>query len=134
MRGMIEKGIQGIRTVLVDANNTASAVGSGTLEVFATPAMIALVEATACGSVAPFLEPGTSTVGTHLDIAHTAATPVGLEVTCRTVLAEVDGRRLVFSVTVEDPCGEIGSGTHERFIVDDARFMSKAGSKLARTR
>ncbi|MBQ8179682.1 MAG: thioesterase, partial [Candidatus Methanomethylophilaceae archaeon] len=62
---------------------------------------------------------------------HSAATPVGMEVTCETELVEVDRRRLVFSVTVRDPVGEVGSGTHERFIVDDARFMSKAESKLS---
>lgn len=128
---MISTGIKGTRTVEVTDDNTAEAVGSGTLRVFATPAMVALIEATASGSVAPHLEDGTSTVGTHLDVAHSAATPVGMEVTCETELVEVDRRRLVFSVTVRDPVGEVGSGTHERFIVDDARFMSKAESKLS---
>lgn len=128
---MIATGIKGTRTVGVTDDNTAEAVGSGTLRVFATPAMIALIEATASLSVAPYLEGGTSTVGTHLDVAHSAATPVGMEVTCETELVEVDRRRLVFSVTVRDPVGEVGSGTHERFIVDDARFMSKAESKLS---
>ena len=128
---MIATGIKGTRTVGVTDDNTAEAVGSGTLRVFATPAMIALIEATASLSVAPYLEEGTSTVGTHLDVAHSAATPVGMEVTCETELVEVDRRRLVFSVTVRDPVGEVGSGTHERFIVDDARFMSKAESKLS---
>ena len=127
---MIATGIKGTRTVEVTDDNTAETVGSGTLRVFATPAMIALIEATASLSVAPYLEEGTSTVGTHLDVAHSAATPVGMEVTCETELVEVDRRRLVFSVTVRDPVGEVGSGTHERFIVDDARFMSKAESKL----
>ncbi len=128
---MIATGIKGTRTVEVTDDNTAETVGSGTLRVFATPAMIALIEATASLSVAPYLEEGTSTVGTHLDVAHSAATPVGMEVTCETELVEVDRRRLVFSVTVRDPVGEVGSGTHERFIVDDARFMSKAESKLS---
>ncbi|MBQ8179484.1 MAG: thioesterase family protein [Candidatus Methanomethylophilaceae archaeon] len=127
---MIATGIKGTRTVEVTDDNTAETVGSGTLRVFATPAMIALIEATASLSVAPYLEEGTSTVGTHLDVAHSAATPVGMEVTCETELVEVDRRRLVFSVTVRDSVGEVGSGTHERFIVDDARFMSKAESKL----
>ena len=108
---------------------TAAAVGSGTLPVFATPAMIALIEATASGSVAPFLEEGTSTVGTRLDVAHTAATPVGMEVVCATELVEVDRRRLVFRVSVSDSKGEVGSGTHERFVVDDAKFMAKAEAK-----
>lgn len=127
---MLNPGIRGEKTVEVTASNTAEALGSGTLPVFATPAMIVLIEATASESVAPFLEEGTSTVGTHLDVAHSSATPVGMSATCVTELVEVDRRRLVFSVTVTDAKGEIGSGTHERFVVDNAKFMSKAQSKL----
>lgn len=127
---MLNPGIRGEKTVEVTASNTAEALGSGTLPVFATPAMIALIEATASESVAPFLEEGTSTVGTHLDVAHSSATPVGMSATCVTELVEVDRRRLVFSVTVTDAKGEIGFGTHERFVVDNAKFMSKAQSKL----
>lgn len=127
---MLNPGIRGEKTVEVTASNTAEALGSGTLPVFATPAMIALIEATASESVAPFLEEGTSTVGTHLDVAHSSATPVGMSATCVTELVEVDRRRLVFSVTVTDAKGDIGSGTHERFVVDNAKFMSKAQSKL----
>lgn len=127
---MVETGIKGTRTIVVDSSNTAEAMGSGTLPVFATPAMIALIEATASQSVYPHLDEGTSTVGTHLDISHSAASPVGMEVTCETELVEVDRRRLVFSVVVRDSVGEVGSGRHERFIVDNAKFMSKAESKL----
>ena len=126
----MDVGVKGSSTVIVNEGNTALAIGSGTLRVFATPAMIALVESTASRSVAPFLDEGSSTVGTHLDVAHTSATPVGMEVVCETELIEVDRRRLVFSVVVRDAAGEIGSGTHERFIVDNAKFMSKAESKL----
>ena len=126
---MLSTGIKGRKTTEVTQENTAEAVGSGTLPVFATPAMIALIEATASGSVAPFLEEGSSTVGTHLDIAHSSATPVGMSATCETELVEVDRRRLVFRVVVTDAKGEIGSGTHERFVVDNAKFMSKAESK-----
>ena len=128
---MIETGIKGCRKVMVTEDNTALAVGSGTLPVFATPAMIALMEATASESVADALEPGSSTVGTKLDVAHTSATPVGMEVVCETELIEVDRRRLVFRVVARDSAGEIGSGTHERFIVDDAKFMDRASSKLS---
>ena len=127
---MLDTGIRGERTVEVTPENTAEALGSGTLPVFATPAMIALIEATASESVAPHLDEGSSTVGTHLDVAHSAATPVGMSVTCVTELVEIDRRRLVFRVTVTDGKGEIGSGTHERFVVDNAKFMSKAQSKL----
>ena len=127
---MLSPGIRGEKTVEVTESNTAEALGSGTLKVFATPAMIAVIEATASESVAPHLEEGSSTVGTHLDVAHSAATPVGMSATCVTELVEVDRRRLVFRVTVTDAAGEIGSGTHERFVVDNAKFMSKAQSKL----
>lgn len=127
---MLSTGIKGRKTTEVTQENTAEAVGSGTLPVFATPAMIALIEATASESVAPFLEEGSSTVGTHLDIAHSSATPVGMSATCETELVEVDRRRLVFRVVVTDAKGEIGSGTHERFVVDNAKFMSKAESKM----
>ena len=130
---MINTGIKGSRSVEVTESNTAMALGSGNLPVFATPAMIALIEQTASESVAPFLEEGASTVGTHLDIAHTSATPVGMTATCETELVEVDRRRLVFSVTVRDAKGEIGSGTHERFVVDVEKFMSKASYKLLRS-
>ena len=87
--------------------------------------MAALMEKTALDSVAPFLEEGATTVGTALDIRHTAATPVGLEVVCRSTLTAVDGRRLVFSLPV-------GEGTHERFIVAAAKFQSKADAKAGR--
>lgn len=126
---MLSTGIEGRRTVEVTDSNTAAALGSGTLPVFATPAMIALIEATASESVAPFLEEGSSTVGTHLDVAHSAATPVGMSVTCVTELVEIDRRRLVFRVSVSDAKGEVGSGTHERFVVDNSKFMSKAEAK-----
>ena len=89
-----------------------------------------MIRRIASQSVASHLDEGSSTVGTHLDIAHSAASPVGIEVTCETELVEVDRRRLVFSVVVRDSVGEVGSGTHERFIVDNSKFMSKANSKL----
>lgn len=127
---MLETGIKGCKKITVNAENTAKAMASGTLDVFATPAMIALIEATASESVAPFLDEGFSTVGTHLDIAHSAASPVGIEVVCETELVEVDRRRLVFKAVVRDAVGEIGSGTHERFVVDNVKFMAKAQSKL----
>ncbi|MBR6203556.1 MAG: thioesterase family protein [Candidatus Methanomethylophilaceae archaeon] len=127
---MIEAGIRGRKSVVVEEGSTAAAMGSGTLQVFATPAMVALIEATASESVAPFLEEGQSTVGTRLDISHSAPSPVGAGVVCETELVEVDRRRLVFRATVRDGAGEVGSGTHERFVVDDGRFMSKAASRL----
>lgn len=126
----MEIGTKGRKTAKVTAENTAAALGSGMLEVFATPAMVALIEATASESVASQLPEGQSTVGAHLGLAHSAPSPIGAEIVCETELIEVDRRRLVFKVQVSDGCGEIGSGTHERFVVDDARFMSKASSRL----
>ena len=95
---MLEAGIKGRQEVMVTDENSAAAVGSGLLPVFATPAMVALMEKTAWMSVAPYLNDGEGTVGTKLEIAHNAATPVGMQVWCESELVEVDGRRLVFKV------------------------------------
>ncbi len=126
---MLETGIKGRLTQPVTEENTAAAYGSGTLRVFATPAMIALMEHTALGSVADELEEGTTTVGTMLDVKHTAPSVVGSVITCESELIEVDRRRLVFSVRAYDEAGEIGSGTHERFIVDCDKFFNKANER-----
>ena len=127
---MLEAGIKGTGSVEVVRENTAAAVGSGMLEVFATPMMIALMQKTACESVAPYLEEGSGTVGTELNVKHVAATPIGMQVTCETELVEVDGRRLVFHVKASDEAGLIGEGTHERFIINNEKFQSKANGKL----
>lgn len=125
----MEKGIKFSIERRVTEHMTARMMGSGTLDVFATPSMIALIEETAWRSVAPHLESGMATVGTLLNVAHVAPTPVGMTVKCETELTEVDGRRLVFSVTVSDEYGEIGRGTHERFIINEEKFQKKADTK-----
>ncbi len=125
----MEKGIKFSIERKVTEHMTARVMGSGTLDVFATPSMIALIEETAWRSVAPQLESGMATVGTLLNVAHVAPTPVGMTVKCETELTEVDGRRLVFSVKVSDECGEIGRGTHERFIINEEKFQKKADTK-----
>ena len=127
---MLETGIKGTGTVTVNEENTAKAMGSGTLDVFATPALIALMEETCWRSVANELEEGCGTVGTLLEIKHTAPTPVGMKVTCESVLTEVDGRRLVFEVTAHDAKGVVGEGSHERFIIQNEKFQVKANAKL----
>ena len=127
---MLETGIKGTRTVTVNEENTAKAMGSGTLEVFATPALIALMEETCWRSVANELEEGSGTVGTLLEIKHTAPTPVGMKVTCESTLTEVDGRRLVFEVIARDAKGVVGEGKHERFIIQNEKFQMKANAKL----
>lgn len=126
---MLEVGIKGKDTVQVVYENTATAVGSGVLEVFATPMMIALMEKTACNSVIPYLDEGDGSVGTELNVKHVAATPIGMTVTCESELIEVDGRRLVFKVEAYDEVGLIGKGTHERFVVNNDKFQSKTNNK-----
>jgi predicted thioesterase len=128
---MLETGIRGRAEVVVNEGNTAASMGSGSLDVFATPYMIALMEEASQCSVAPFLEEGQSTVGTKLHVSHDAATPVGMKVWAESVLTEIDGRRLVFEVKAYDECGPIGQGTHERFIIKEQRFLEKVEAKKA---
>lgn len=128
---MLEKGIKGFGELTVNESNTAEALGSGSLAVFATPSMIALMEKTARLSVDPFLEEGQSTVGTLVNVKHLSATPVGMKITCNTELVDIDRRRLVFHVECSDEKGIIGEGEHERFIIDAEKFMSKANAKLS---
>lgn len=125
----MEKGIKGSQSVVVTESNTAKAFESGTLDVFATPALAALMEKTAQLSIADYLEDGFTTVGTALDIQHIAATPIGMQVTCESELIEIDRKRLVFSVRAFDECQEIGNGTHTRFIVNSEKFFEKANAK-----
>lgn len=127
----MEIGIKGARDILVGEEMTARVMGSGELFVFATPAMVSLVEETAWRSVASYLPSGQGSVGTKLDVTHLAPTPVGMRVHCETELVEIDRRRLVFSFAVSDETGLIGEGKHERFIVDNARFEAKANAKRA---
>lgn len=122
----MKTGIKGKQSVVVGESNTAKAAGSGTLDVFATPSMIALMEETAWKSVAGELDEGCSTVGTRLDISHDAPTRPGKTVTCESELVQIDGRKLTFTVRAYDERGEIGKGTHERFIVNNEKFMKKA--------
>lgn len=128
---MLKIGTKGTKSVTVTSRNTAKAMGSGTLDVFATPALIALLEETCWSSVAGQLEPGSGTVGTLLEIKHTAPTPVGMEVTCESTLIEADGRRLVFTVTARDAKGVVGEGRHERFVIQNEKFQAKADAKRA---
>jgi predicted thioesterase len=111
----------------VDGTNTAMAVGSGDLEVFATPAMIALMENAAARAVAAELPEGSTTVGTLVNVVHARATGLGDEVTASAELREVEGRKLIFHVAAHDSRGVIGEGIHERVIVDVDRFMNKIG-------
>lgn len=122
-------GLKGKQTVIVNNTNTAKTMESGTLDVFATPSMVALMEKTCQFSVAEFLNDNQATVGTAMNIEHTSATPVGLEVTCESELVEIDRRKLVFKVQASDKDGLIGRGDHTRFIIDIDKFLSKADEK-----
>lgn len=114
----------------VTKENTAAVLGSGMLEVYATPAMVALMEETCMKSVQAEMDEGYGTVGTGLTIHHLSATPVGMKVRCVSKLVEVDGRKLVFDVQAFDESGLIGQGTHERFIIENEKFFAKANKKL----
>lgn len=120
-------GKKGQAQSTVTAQNTAKAMGSGQLEVFATPAMVALMEQAAVNSLE--LPVGQSSVGTSLTIKHKAATPLGANVFATAELIEIDRRRLVFTVEVRDDAGQIGIGTHERFIIDVEPFLAKAQTR-----
>ena len=126
---MIKAGITGLAQDTVNENNTAKALRSGALNVYATPAMIALMEEAAYKSIQDDLEEGKGTVGTLMNVKHLASTPVGMEVTAKTELIEVDRRRLVFKVEAFDERGKIGEGIHERFIIDNEDFQRKTYNK-----
>ncbi|MDR1257315.1 MAG: thioesterase family protein [Spirochaetaceae bacterium] len=128
----LKAGLRGEARVVVDKQNTASIWGSGALDVFSTPAMIALMEKASVLAAAPFLPEGCSTVGTSLNVRHTAASPVGANIRAEGVLTGVDGRRLSFEVRAWDDNELIGEGSHERFVIDNKKFMEKTEGKLVR--
>ena len=125
----IPVGIKGRADTVVTEQNTASAVGSGLVPVFGTPFMIALMENTAVNALEPYVEAGQGSVGTHLDVSHDAATPIGLKVWAEAELTAVEGKALTFSVTAYDEAGPIGKGTHNRFLIDVDRFLAKTEKK-----
>ena len=119
------KGLRHSETLVVEHKDTAAVYGSGALEVFATPAMIALMEKTCLESVANKIGEGNTTVGIAVNIKHLKASPVGSTIRCESEIVEVDRRRLVFSVKCSEGETLVGEGIHERFVVDSAKFMSK---------
>ncbi len=128
----MKPGIKGHRELTVTEDLLASRAGSGLVAVYATPMMIAAIEGTAAASIETELAPGQTTVGTRVNVSHVAATPPGMKVRIETELAEVapNGKILTFRVNAYDEAGLIGTGTHERAIVDKARFESKVQAKL----
>ena len=127
----IKIGLANEASATVTEENIASTMGSGCLRVFATPAMCCLMEKAASELMDSLLDEGSTTVGISLNIAHSAATPVGMSVTAAAEITAVEGRKITFKVTARDEAGEIGSGTHERFIVYKEKFQSKADAKSA---
>lgn len=123
----LKPGLTGSAKTVVRETNTALAMGSGSLHVFATPGMIALMEQAACNAVAACLDEESTSVGTLVNITHDAATGMGKKITATATLVEVQGRKLVFEVTAADEDKQIGKGTHERFIVNKEKFMAKLG-------
>ena len=126
----IKIGVTGEKSTVVVMENTALAMGSGTLRVFATPAMIALIEGCCAESVEDLLDEGITSVGTQVNIEHLSASPVGAGIVCRSVLNAFDGRRLDFDVEVYDNAGLIGKGTHTRYTVKADSFVNKTYAKL----
>ena len=127
---MLEAGIKNTLTINVTQDKTAKVMGSGVLDVFATPSMVALMEQTAAQSVEQFLDEGTTSVGTKINVEHLAADPVGIDVKCESTLTEVDGRKLCFDITVSDKHGVVGKAYHERFIIKTESFMAKTNAKI----
>ncbi|MCR4925799.1 MAG: thioesterase family protein [Clostridiales bacterium] len=114
---------------IVNNSNTASAVGSGSLPVFATPSMIALMENAASKCAQQFLDNDHTSVGISMNIQHTSATPIGMAVTATAELIEVDGKKLTFKVTAKDEVDEIGSGIHERVVIESSKFVCRTKAK-----
>jgi fluoroacetyl-CoA thioesterase len=121
----IPQAVKGEQTVFVNETNTAKAYGSGLIDVFATPAMVGLMENTAHTSIQEFLPQGMVTVGIEINVKHIKATPLGMKVTCNSVLEKVEGKRLFFNVEAFDEVGKIGEATHIRYIVDAVKFVEK---------
>lgn len=126
----IPVGIFHSETVVVTEKNVASAVGSGLVEVFATPMMVALLELAAARCIEKHLDEGMVSVGTEINVTHSGATPIGMSITVLATVAAVDRRKVDFAVVVRDDAGEVGRGTHTRFVVDKAKFTEKALAKL----
>ncbi len=125
MKKELKTGLSYTSNLVVGLESTASHLKSGTHAVFATPAMVALMENAAMNAVSPFLPDGQTTVGVKINIKHIKATPIGMKVSSEAILTEIDGRKLVFSVKAWDEEGEIGSGEHTRFMIGSIGFMDK---------
>lgn len=125
----LKAGMKGRAETVVVPENTAQAVGSGLVPVFATPHMIALMENAAVNAVQAQLAAGEGTVGTRLDVTHDAATPVGMKVWAQAEVTAVEGRKITFAVAAYDEAEQIGGGIHERFIIKPEKFLGRVRAK-----
>lgn len=125
----LKTGMRAEIEAVVLKENTAEAVGSGSIAVFATPSMIMLMEKAALTAVENGLPEGFTTVGTFLNVSHTAATPVGMKVRAVAELVGIEERKLLFRVEAFDEVEKIGGGSHERYIVNTEKFLSKVYAK-----
>lgn len=128
----VKTGLKGSTEIMVGTRDTAPHVGSGKIKVLATPVLVMLLEEAALRAVEGLLPAGHQTVGTRLDVSHTAATPVGMRVNAHAEVMKVDGRKLTFRVWAEDQAERIGEGIHERIIVNVERFDIRTQEKIAR--
>lgn len=126
----ITVGMTGAASTSVEREDTALEVGSGSLLVYATPCMVALMEGAACEAIAEAVSEDKTTVGIELNISHLAATPVGMDVRAEAEVTAVEGNIITFSVTAYDEAGKIGEGSHKRAIVTSQRFLDKTYAKL----
>ena len=128
----VKPGLTGTAEIVVGTRDTAPHVGSGKIGVLATPIMVNLMEAAALQAVEKYMPPGHQTVGTHLDVKHFAATPVGLRVIAHAELVKVEGRTLTFRIRAEDEHEPIGEGVHERLVINVERFDARMQKKLGK--
>lgn len=125
----LEIGLKASVEIVVEHKDTAAAFGSGNVLVLATPMMVTLMENAALKAVQPALEEGMTTVGTHLDVSHKAATPMGMKATAEAELIEIKGKKLIFKVVARDEKEIVGEGTHTRYIVETEKFLAVTREK-----
>ena len=128
---MIEDIKIGTSSTIVKEIGLQDCTERGGFHIFATPDLVLMLELTAIQALEPYLPTTQSTVGTRVDVAHTAATLLGQTVTCTATVTEIDRRRVVFEITANDGVDDIVSGTHERFIVDLDKFIARLSEKAA---
>lgn len=126
----ITVGLKGEARTVAEREDTAQEVGSGSLLVYATPCMVALMEGAACEAIADCIPEEKTSVGTYLEISHISATPVGMEVWAEAEVTAVEGSTVIFQVTAYDEAGKIGEGTHKRAVINAQRFLDKTYGKL----